>query len=337
MENGQDLQASRQLKQSKNPLIWDDSSSSPTVWPCWMPTPDPSAMGYASISGMTENIQMDIGSLNRRNFDVDASTITCEMVLDDCQIAFFEAFENDLLQQGRIWFRMPLLLGGNIADYKVRFEGRPSYSDINAYYTKVTFSLFVGRKMLPPVILPEYTENKLPEWPDGLPNLLQDGYSYELVDNTLASSSDLPTRKRVDFIYADTAYIKGKVKLNYQQLVIFSHFERETLYNACRYFSLPIWISGERKAYKVKFTAPPDVSLSEGLYGTVSFELELDERDLLSADAVAILLVFSPDELERMRDKLHYGLHVLAPGSTWIPKDVFVTVDSIKEELGYEL
>lgn len=305
--------------------IWPEDDSMVVAWPCWMPVPEPASYSYENIDVSTYS-KMEIGGIKRRNFDVDAANIQCKMTLDQCQVAFLEALENDLLQQGQVWFRMPLLLGGQIADYKVRFASRPKIAGIRATFTEVTFSLYVGRKMLTPWVFPTVEEHDLPVWPSELPNLLQSGYGYELADNTLSGNSNLPTRKRVEFLQIDEATVTGTLWLTYPQLHIFTLFERDVLRNGVRWFKLPLWISGDRLPYKVRFLEPPSVSFTSGTYASVSFSLEMSERELLDPYVVILLLTFSPDELFVFSEKLHYALHVVAKGSTWVPEDVYVRI-----------
>lgn len=296
------------------------------MWPCWLPLPEQETYQYEQIDP-TKFLQMEIGSLRRRTFDFDALTISCSLILDECQAAFFETFENDLMKQGTLWFYMPLLLGGQILDYRVRFNSRPKVTGVKGFNTLFSFSIFVGRRRLQPVNADsgylDPASNVLPVWPTWMPNLLQDGYSYELIDNVLVGAKDIPTRKRVDFLQIDEGVVSAKFIFNHQQLAFFEAFERDILRDGCRWFSLPLWVAGERKSYRVRFREKPKQSMLTGISCSVTVSLEFSQRELLDPDLATWLLYLSPENIEFVMTGLHSVVHEKMPGVTNVPTDIY--------------
>lgn len=290
-------------------------------WPHWLPRPFQSGYSY-TLTDTNEVTEMEIGTLCRVVFDVDHLVINCSMKLATCQIAFFETFEHDTLCQGRKWFAMPVWVGGELKQYKVRFKGRPKVGGVEGLNTKVTFSLEMGRRTLPPVNTSAFDRETLPGWPAELPGLQDEGYGYELADRTLESQTSLNTEKRVDFAI-DEVRISARMLLLPEEAARFEAFERDVLHQGCRWFRMPVWVAGELREYKVRFRGRPKATEVRGLHTIVTFTLDLEQRSLLDPDLVAWLLYLSPEELYRLADRLCFVMNVKVLGCTTVPPDVY--------------
>ncbi len=117
-------------------------------WPHWLPRPNSSGYEYEPTD-RTLSSEMDIGTFKRVEFDTDETTISCTAIMDNMQLAFFETFERDCLRQGCKWFLMPILIAGEVQEYKVRFKGRPKIGGlIGACHATVTMRVEIGKRDL---------------------------------------------------------------------------------------------------------------------------------------------------------------------------------------------
>lgn len=116
-------------------------------WPEWMPPALQSGYGYEPVD-RTVSSEMDIGTIKRVEFDTDENTVTCQLMLDTDELAWFEVFERDLLRQGSRWFLLPVLLGGDIQEHKVRIRGRPKFGQVHGRYMTVSLSLETEKRKL---------------------------------------------------------------------------------------------------------------------------------------------------------------------------------------------
>lgn len=101
----------------------------PYSWPSWMPLAQQDDYAYQLTDRRTRT-DMEVGSILRVNYDTDETVVTCSLILDRSQAAWFEVFEKSLLSQGSQWFEMPLQFGGCIEWHTVRFKERPKVSRI---------------------------------------------------------------------------------------------------------------------------------------------------------------------------------------------------------------
>ncbi|MDR2892968.1 MAG: hypothetical protein LBV80_07790 [Deltaproteobacteria bacterium] len=286
-------------------------------WPCWLPRPSRSGYTFDPRKASVDST-MEVGTLVRREFDADQGSVTCSMLLDQNQMAMFEAFERDTLCQGRGWFLFPLWVGGQLQEYMVRFNGRPKPGTVRGLYTTVTFSLDMGARQLPEINFNPNEREELPVWPKEMPGLQKEGYGYELTDFKLDQGIDVPGVKRVDF-EVDEVKITGRMILNPQEAGYFEAFERDVLNQGCRWFLLPVWISGELKEYKVRFKERPKLAEVRGKHSIYTFTLEMGQRSLWNQTVVGWLLTMSPAEIELFADKLHEIVHVKLPRASKLP------------------
>lgn len=116
-------------------------------WPTWMPTPLQSGYGGGPVDTRATS-DTEAGSLLRKQHNTDEQDITCSIVCDEFQAAFFEAFERDKLAQGTVWFELPIFIGGELRYYKVRFKQRPKITEVKATYTYYGFVVTVYKREL---------------------------------------------------------------------------------------------------------------------------------------------------------------------------------------------
>ena len=121
-------------------------------WPDWMPKPQQSDYSY-ELTDRRSRTDMEVGSLIRVNFDTDESSFTCSIILDKFQSAWFEAFEKGTLNQGSLWFQMPLMSSGEINWHTVRFKSRPKANLVGPNHTRYSFVLEAEQR--PDVLCPE--------------------------------------------------------------------------------------------------------------------------------------------------------------------------------------
>ncbi len=290
------------------------------AWPGWLPKPLQSGYGY-SLRRPDQSSEMEVGTLRRREFDVDQGEVNCNLILDPREVAFLEAFERDLLRQGQEWFSIPLWLGGELKPCPVRFKGRPKFGPLRGQYTTASFTLDFGARRLPPLNLEAGDSESLPRWPESMPSLQKGGYSYDLADRALTSDSDMPKVKRVDFSI-DEVNIKARLVLNPSEAAFLEAFERDVLNQGCRWFLLPLWISGEMREYKVRFKSRLKLAQVFGRNSIYDLDLEMGRRNLLDAVSVAWLLFFSPEEIVHLSDRLHGILNYQLPGALSLPADL---------------
>lgn len=301
--------------------VYDDGI---LCWPHWLPIPERDSYGYAPLNEVASRTEMDSGSLVRLKYKVDQINISCQCIMRDCEIAWLEAFEAERLNQGIEWFLMPIWIAGNVEHYMVQFTDRPAVTQVQGFDNWMSLKLRIKSRRLPPIDGITYGDRRtLVEWPSNLP-ILQDGYSYEVRKTDMKGATQLPTERRPE-LSIDEVTITGKCSLSISQSAVFEWFEREILNMGARWFKMPVWISGELKAYKVRFKSRPSFALN-GLWTDATFELELEQRELMHPDVVNWLLYFSPDELFFFLENFHGMLHVTMPGLTIIPDGVYTKV-----------
>lgn len=114
-------------------------------WPDWMPKPQQEQYSYEPADRRSRT-DMEVGSVLRVNFDTDETTVSCSLILNDTQSAWFEVFERKMLLQGSQWFEMPLKTGGQIEWHTVRFASRPKATVYAPFHTQYTFQLDLEKR-----------------------------------------------------------------------------------------------------------------------------------------------------------------------------------------------
>ena len=293
-------------------------------WPYWLPIPERQAFGYELLEDAVSRTDMDVGSIARIKYKVDQVKFSCQVIMRDCEIEWLEAFEAERLNQGQTWFLMPMWVAGHIQHYLVQFTERPKVTQVNGNDNWVQLRLRTKHRRILPIDGLRYGErNTLPAWPSNMP-ILQDGYSYEVRSTDMKGATNLPTVKRPEF-NIDEVSITAKLSLSMSQIAVFEWFEREILNMGARWFSMPVWIGGDLKTYQVRFKGRPKFALN-GFRTLVSFQLELEQRDLMHPQVVEWLLYMSPEELFFFLQEFHGMLHVTMPGLTIIPDGVYIKV-----------
>jgi hypothetical protein len=115
------------------------------VWPDHLSVPLRAGYNYTPTDRRAK-AEMEMGSRYRVLFDTDETVLNCNFILAHEQLAFFEAFEKHLLKQGTLWFKMPILTAGNIAQHTVRFRERPRVGDFKDGYAVVSMVLDVSER-----------------------------------------------------------------------------------------------------------------------------------------------------------------------------------------------
>ena len=295
----------------------------PLCYPFWMPVPEEGSYKY-DISDMTSRTEMEIGSLRRMQFDSDEVVVTCEVLCEDVEAAFIETFEENLLEKGQKWFWMPLLVSGKVGRFYVSFAGRPSLAGVQGLLSRYVFAVRLGDRRLPKVQT-QLQSGELARWPEFAP-VLQDGYSFTLRDTTLVSQANLSTVRRAMFQHTDEGSIKAKIPLRQQHARLFEQWERDELNQGCRWFSIPLWISGQLQEHRARFKSRPKLDRVNGLFVQYSFELDLEQRKLLDHCTVGFyfLLLFGPELLS----KIYYRMaaarrRILNPMITTVPSELW--------------
>lgn len=121
-------------------------------WPAWMPLPQQEQYSYEPTDRRTRT-DMEVGSILRVNFDTDETTVTCSLILNEIQAAWFENFERAVLAQGSRWFKIPLQSSGKVLWHTARFKSRPKASTYGPRYT--TYSLTLEIEKRPEVLCPQ--------------------------------------------------------------------------------------------------------------------------------------------------------------------------------------
>lgn len=117
-------------------------------WPDWMPLPQISGYGYEPSDRRTRT-DMEVGSVLRVNFDSDETTVTCMLICNTWQAAWFEAFERGALRQGSRWFRLPLQTGGAINWHTARLAARPKAQQLmGVFHTAYQLQLELEQREL---------------------------------------------------------------------------------------------------------------------------------------------------------------------------------------------
>ena len=264
-------------------------------WPYWLPEPERNEYGYEPSDQSNVRSEMDVGSIVRRVFTTDETTINCKIIVEDCEAFWFETFEQWLLNQGTEWFAMPLWVAGEKQYYVCQFTDRPKMGEVRGYTNFITFTVRVQKRILNTV--PGYGNigpNILPDWPKSMP-ILQDGYSYELRNTDLKSATKLTTVRRPQFDI-DEATIKARLYLDRIQQNHFEFFEREILNHGARWFRLPLWIGGVMNTHIVRLTKRPKITL-DNFWCEVELEMEIENRVLMDKRLVAWLALLSPEDM----------------------------------------
>jgi hypothetical protein len=89
----------------------------------------------------------DLSTTRRPEFNIDEVKISAKMSLSIKQVALFEWFERDILNQGARWFKMKVWIGGDLKDHIVRFRNRPKMA-LNGFWTEVAFELDLEQRDL---------------------------------------------------------------------------------------------------------------------------------------------------------------------------------------------
>lgn len=114
-------------------------------WPDWMPSLQES--GYTlQPEDLRQATETEVGAIIRPQFLSDVLNISCSLVLNRVQSAWFEFFEKAVTQEG-LWFSMPIWYAGEIRLGSCKFKERPKWS-VEAFTTTYTFSLLVSRRSL---------------------------------------------------------------------------------------------------------------------------------------------------------------------------------------------
>lgn len=265
-------------------------------WPYWMPEPERDDYSYAPDEQTNVRSEMDVGKIVRRVFDTDETVISCRVILDDCSAYWFEAFERWMLDQGSVWFAMPLWVAGVKQHYVCQFVDRPKMTEVQGFTNFITFDVRVKRRALTPVSGYENIGNRmLPKWPSQLP-VLQDGYSYEIRNTDKQSGTNLTSVRRPEFDI-DEVSITAKFYLNRHELNLLEWFEREILNHGARWFTIPLWIGGKMVTQIVRFSERPKITL-DGFWAEVSTKMDLENRAMMDKLLVGWLALLSPEDLQ---------------------------------------
>lgn len=117
-------------------------------WPAWMPRMQISGYGYEPLDRRTRT-DMEVGSVLRVSFDSDETAVTCTLLCNALQAAWFEVFERDVLSNGSRWFRVPLQSGGAINWHTARLAARPKVHQLmGAFHTAYQLQLDLERREL---------------------------------------------------------------------------------------------------------------------------------------------------------------------------------------------
>lgn len=117
-------------------------------WPDWMPRPQISGYGYEPVDRRTRT-DMEVGAVLRVNFDTDETTVTCTLICDTYQAAWFETFERGTLRQGSRWFQVPLQTGGAINWHTARLAARPKAQQLmGVFHTAYQLQLELEQREL---------------------------------------------------------------------------------------------------------------------------------------------------------------------------------------------
>lgn len=122
-------------------------ATSKFAWPAWLPAPEQTQYTMQPTDRRTKT-DMEIGGINRVEFDTDEATANCQLTLDEFQAAWFEAFEANLLLQGSIWITMPIWVAGQLKEHVVMFKERPKISSVVGLHTVYSFVLQISKRDL---------------------------------------------------------------------------------------------------------------------------------------------------------------------------------------------
>lgn len=155
-------------------------------------------------------------------------------------------------------------------------------------------------------------EQKLPVWPDWLPNVQQDDYSYEIVDRRTKTDMEVGSIIRVNFD-TDEIIVNCSVTLNQLQAGYFEYFEKQLLRQGSNWFEIPLQTGGEIAMHKARFKSRPKASLPGPWHTTYSFSLELDKRPSLCPELWEILACLPPEAFCQIGKDMTKGLHQVIP------------------------
>lgn len=264
-------------------------------WPYWMPEPERSDYGYELSDQTVDRSEMDVGVLARRQFTTDETKISCNLILEDCEPYWFEAFERWVIDQGAEWFAMPLWVAGEKQHYICQMVDRPKMDEVRGFTNFVSFQVRVQKRILTPVSAYAVANIKmLPTWPEKLP-VLQDGYSYEVRNTDCKTSAKLTSTRRPEWD-VDECTLNAKFYLNRAELNLFEWFERDVLNNGARWFRIPLWIGGDMHTQIARFTERPKITL-DNFWTSVETKMELENRAMMDKLLVAWLTLLSPEDM----------------------------------------
>lgn len=290
-------------------------------WPYWLPVPERTDYSYEPVDQTNVRSEMDVGVLVRRAFTTDETIINCQIIVEDCEAYWFEAFEQWMLNQGSQWFGMPLWVAGVKQNYVCQMVDRPKMSEVRGFTNFITFAVRVQKRVLSPVSgLGSSLLNVLPAWPRSLP-LLQDGYSYTLRNTDLKTATNLTSIRLPQFDIDETT-ITAKLYLDRTQQNVFEWFEREILNHGARWFKLPLWIGGVMNTHIARLTKRPKITL-DNFWCSVDLEMEVENRVLMDKKLVGWLALLSPEDLLAYRNTI---LGVLNSMSTLLVPDFWMPV-----------
>lgn len=121
-------------------------------------------------------------------------------------------------------------------------------------------------------------------WPSTMPKPLQSGFSMQSEDRRIASST-VGTSFQKGF-GGDVCAADVSLTLSPAQGAWLEKFERDTLVQGTKWFSFPVWYSGEVHWEQCRFKTRPKASSINGFYGTYQFSLYVRRRTELMPDCM---------------------------------------------------
>ena len=118
------------------------------VWPEWAGVPLKTGYEYQPVDRRLRT-DMEMSGVYRVEFDTDETLCTCNFIFNGDALAFFESFEQGLLNQGSRWFMFPLFIGGDMEYHKVRMSARPRiHQPFGKNYARVSLQLEIAKRDL---------------------------------------------------------------------------------------------------------------------------------------------------------------------------------------------
>ncbi len=115
-------------------------------WPSeWMPAPQQDSWSIAP-EDVRQTTETEVGAIIRPQFETDVLNAECTLVLNRMQSAWFETFEQSMIQEG-LWFIFPVWYAGELRDGVVMFKSRPKWT-VEAFTTTYQMSLLVQKRSL---------------------------------------------------------------------------------------------------------------------------------------------------------------------------------------------